>query len=324
MDAEDDGTDRFRVGRWVSDEDGGPGPLAAGENTLGRRFAWPEEIPGPGPVTGAPPQAPDEEEPLDRESPWIRMPAPVPDEEFQGTRLDEFGPDRGYRGHRRADGKRPLRWPILGTALVVVSVALAVLIVLAAAPSRRRAAGPPAGAGSPSAAATGQPSPTISTAPSSTAGPTQTVTYPGNVPPKPASATPFESVTIEAEAPGNILTGTATLQDYAGASGGKVVRNIGNWDGTVPGTLTFPKVTVPANGVYVLTFSYVHLDNYPQRTMVITIGGVGSFAVTVTGSSTCCSTKAVAVPLRKGVNRITFGNPDGHAPSLDKVVVSLL
>jgi hypothetical protein len=58
--------------------------------------------------------------------------------------------------------------------------------------------------------------------------------------------------------------------------------------------------------------------------MVVSIAGGGSLSVTVTGSSTCCASKAVSVTLRKGVNQITFGNPDGHAPSLDKIMVSHL
>jgi hypothetical protein len=106
---------------------------------------------------------------------------------------------------------------------------------------------------------------------------------------------------------------------------GKIVRNIGEWGSAFgPGTLTFVGVAAPENAVYTLTFFYVHLDNAPQRTAVITIGGVGSLSVTVTGSATCCASQAIAVPLRKGLNTIWFANPDGHAPSLDKIVISAL
>jgi hypothetical protein len=317
MDAEDDGAERFRVGRWVSDEDGEPEPgPRAGENTLGRPFPWPEGIggPEPDPVPEEPP-----------EEPRIRLPAPEFEFNTVPVPLDEFSQERRYRGARRADGTRRNRhWPMAAALLVAVGVALAVLIVLVALPTRRVSLVPSNTAGA-ATSATAQPPPTASAGPSSPA-PAPVATSPRVVlPPKPPSATPFRPITIEAEAPGNILTGTAWVQAYPGASGGKIVRNIGNWGGDAgPGTLTFPKVTVPANGVYQLTFFYVHLDNEAQRTMVISIVGVGTLSVTVTGNSTCCASKTIAVPLRAGANRITFGNPDNHAPSLDKIVVSML
>jgi len=37
--------------------------------------------------------------------------------------------------------------------------------------------------------------------------------------------------------------------------------------------------------------------------------------------SACCASKTIIVTLRKGSNAITFGNPDGHAPSLDKIII---
>jgi hypothetical protein len=307
MGAEDD-ADRFRVGGWVSGEDDEPVPeQPAGENTLGRAFPWPEGIGGPEP----------EPEP-EPESPRIRQPAP--DFAFTTVPMEGFGEDRPYRGQRRADGTRDRRWPALAALLVAVSVVLAVLIVLVARPTRRQTLAPPAAGASASASASPQESTVMS------ATPLPATTRPRVVvPPNNPSPTPFRPITIQAEAPGNILGGSAWVQAYPGASGGKIVRNIGQWDTPAgPGTLTFPKVTVPANGVYTLTIFYVHLDNEARRTMVITVTGVGSASVTVNGSSTCCASQAVALPLRKGVNRITFGNPNGHAPSLDKIMVSLL
>ncbi len=215
---------------------------------------------------------------------------------------------------------------------MAVTVALAVLIVVASMPGHRRTgAVPPNGTGAPgmSAGAGAAPqSPTPSAPASTAASPAPTTTQ--IVPPPPVPTTRPTNGTglpqsYEAEAPGNVLTGSAWIQDYPGASGGQIIRNIGNWGGTTgPGTLTFPKVMAPADGVYVLTFFYVHLDNVANRTAVITIGGVGSFTVTVTGNATCCANKAVAIPLRKGPNSITFGNPNGHAPSIDKIIISLL
>ena len=42
----------------------------------------------------------------------------------------------------------------------------------------------------------------------------------------------------------------------------------------------------------------------------------------MTGTDTCCSAAHLRITLRQGSNTITFSQPDGHAPSLDKIVVS--
>jgi len=100
------------------------------------------------------------------------------------------------------------------------------------------------------------------------------------------------------------------------------VRNIGKWDRKTPaGTLRFNNVTVPADGTYTLVFFYVHLDDQPNRTAVITVAGQEPFSVSVVGA-TCCASRTVLVALRKGSNAITLGNPAGHAPSIDKIVIS--
>jgi hypothetical protein len=44
--------------------------------------------------------------------------------------------------------------------------------------------------------------------------------------------------------------------------------------------------------------------------------------VTATGGAACCASKSVTVTLAKGANAVTFANPTGRAPALDKVVVS--
>jgi len=146
-------------------------------------------------------------------------------------------------------------------------------------------------------------------------------TSPPPLPPAPRRPSPFGPVTIEAEALTNRIAGSAWVDSYPGASGGSIVRNIGNWDRKSPlGTLTF-NVTVPAAGTYTLVFFYVHLDDEPDRTAVISVAGQATISVDVVGSATCCASRSVTVTLRKGANAITFGNPDGHAPSLDKIVI---
>jgi hypothetical protein len=169
-----------------------------------------------------------------------------------------------------------------------------------ARPSPRDTAQP--GAPTPPPLPTLEPSPSLT--PSPTAGP-----RPG-------------PVTYEAEAAANTVSGSARISNYDGASGGRIVRNLGLWNGPgSAGTLTFGNVTAPEAGPYHLTFFYVYLNAEPARTAVITVAGAEPISVTAGGGSTCCASRTVTVVLRAGANTITFGNPNGHAPSIDKIVI---
>ena len=88
------------------------------------------------------------------------------------------------------------------------------------------------------------------------------------------------------------------------------------------GTLRFTNVTAPVTGTYLLAFFYVHLDDYRERSVVVTVSGSAPVELSVTGNDTCCSTARLRISLRQGSNTITFSQPDGHAPSLDKIVIS--
>jgi hypothetical protein len=274
--------------------------------------------------------------------PWLRSApggsAGYPPDPFEagyatGDDRDLLDPDRRYRGLRRARGLVATlagqRWPVVAGAVVAVTIALTVLVVVASTNGRHTTTtAPPGGAAGAGASApgAGAPGPAVTGTPATAAPvPSARRASPRRVLPPPVRASPtvLRPVAYEAEAPGNLLTGSARVGAYPGASGGQVVHNIGAWNGGAgPGTLTFPKVLAPVDGVYTLTFFFVHLNNEPQRTVVITIGDIGSFSVPVTGSATCCAAKAVSVPLQQGANAITFGNPDGHAPSIDKIVIS--
>ncbi|MEV4509938.1 hypothetical protein AB0K00_13370 [Dactylosporangium sp. NPDC049525] len=141
----------------------------------------------------------------------------------------------------------------------------------------------------------------------------------------PRSSPPkFGPVTFEAEAPGNTLGGSAWVDRYPGASGGSIVRNIGDWgsrDGD--GFLRFQNITVPADGTYTLRLFHVNIDNERTRTAVVTVAGRDPQPVTLSGSSACCTGSTLKVQLRKGGNTVTVSNPDGHAPSVDRIVLSL-
>ena len=113
------------------------------------------------------------------------------------------------------------------------------------------------------------------------------------------------------------------MDDYPGASGGQVARNIGNWKGArEAGWLRFNTVTAPRTGTYLLTFFYVHLDDETARTVVVQVSGSAPVSLTVTGGATCCAAARQRIVLQQGANTITFTNPDDHAPSIDKIVIS--
>jgi len=205
--------------------------------------------------------------------------------------LDEFA--RRYRGSRRA--ARRQHAVVLVAALVV---AAAVLLVVWALPKHRGmhvAGGTNAAQGNTAQGHTAQ------------------------------SAAPLTPVTYQADAPANTLFGTAHTRPYPGASDGVIVQTIGNWgNGVGEGALRFNNVVVPGAGTYALTFFYVNPNNEPTRSVIITASGSGSVSLTVAGSAACCSAQQVRVDLNRGPNSITFSNPAGHAPAIDRIVVGPL
>jgi hypothetical protein len=139
------------------------------------------------------------------------------------------------------------------------------------------------------------------------------------------SAAPVTAVTYQADAPANTLFGVARTTPYPGASDGVIVQTLGNWGkGVGEGALRFNNVQVPATGVYALTLYYVFPNKEPTRTMIITASGFGSISMTLAGNATCCAAQVVRVDLNKGTNSITFSNPAGHAPAVDRIVIGPL
>jgi len=150
-------------------------------------------------------------------------------------------------------------------------------------------------------------------------------------PPPPSSLPPSQSteparqdrVTYEAEDPANTVSGGAFVATYAGASGGRIVKNIGAW-GSPSGTgrLTFTGVRVAAARQYDMKLFYVHVNGDATRTLLVSVNGAAPIRVSVSGGSVCCRSQAVTVRLKAGVNRITLSNPTGHAPAIDKITVT--
>ncbi|GAB3825741.1 carbohydrate-binding protein [Dactylosporangium cerinum] len=242
-------------------------------------------------------------------------------------------PDRD--GWHAADEPSELRrwftpwWPRLIVAGVATALSLLVILLVSAllggggGPDRRAA--PPAGTPTWSDVSMPGPAPTeaapAASAPS-TAAPATTASPRSS--PRSSPPVTFGPVTFEAEAPGNTRGGSAWVDRYPGASGGSIVRNIGDWgsrDGD--GFLRFENVVVPVAGTYTLRLFHVNIDNERTRTAVVTVAGRDPQRVTLNGGSTCCTGSTLKVQLRKDGNTITVSNPDGHAPSIDRIVLSL-
>lgn len=299
MSGKDDDADGLRIGGWLSDSASPDGQSSE-------------------PAThDAPPVIPDAQ-------PRSRHAAPEPDEADEAV-------DAPYEGRRRAEVPAGWRRPVVMVALAGLVIAVTVpLAITVFSPSEDGVAATASSASSSlgvSVAGTWSSSSTVAATAAPAPGASRTLPQASRSPSQSPSGKPspavFVPVTYEAEAASNSTYGSAWVAGYDGASGGKIVRNIGDWGGQkADGTLTFTSVTAPAAGTYTLTFYYVHIDNASTRTAFIAISGASPVAVTVVGGSGCCASKAISVSLLKGSNTIVFANPGGHAPSIDKIVIS--
>jgi hypothetical protein len=133
----------------------------------------------------------------------------------------------------------------------------------------------------------------------------------------------FPPSTFEAESPQNTLIGSATAERYPGASGGSLVRTIGDWHSPQGlGSLRFNNIVVPQDSLYVMTFYFVNIRGKATRTATITASGSESVSVTVASDSVCCTGQAVKIYLFKGTNSITFSNAGGEAPAIDRITIA--
>jgi hypothetical protein len=347
-----DDADRFRVPRWISDDNSGDGRSADGPPTT-EDSRWPafdgdeaqSFIAGPrrpslnageplwpaaadrGNLPGPPPDSAD----------WPDGPGEPRAGMLDGTGQPRAGmraaPGRPRAGMPAAPGRRTRNAPAAGSlpppvtkgqreaaepqrrGLLLVVTAAAVVVIVAVGFLVKGATG-------------GAKTPTAGSA-HTTAGPAPQHSQAGNnTSPAPAE-TPshnnaFAPLTIEAESPENTLSGSAIVVDYPNASGGKIVRDIGDWQlPRGPGTLRFNNIDAPRSGNYTLAFSYVDTDNQADRAAVIDISGRTGMVITVGTNNSCCRTQTVQVPLRKGKNTIAFSNRTSQAPSIDRIVVSL-
>jgi hypothetical protein len=234
-----------------------------------------------------------------------------------------------YEGRRRAASTSVRTWVVLAAVLLGLGAVVAIPLALLAGRDRPDAtAAETARASAPASA--DETTPGAGLVPATGALPkAPPTTTPAPRPPRStttlttttrASAAAF-AVTLEAEGPGTDLSGSAWSDTYAGASGGRIVRNVGQWDAS-PGSVTF-SVTLPSAGSYVITIWYVHLDGEQTRSAQISVSGAAPVTRSFTGSSTCCQSAALApISLAEGAHTVTIANPTGHAPSIDKIAIA--
>ncbi len=221
-----------------------------------------------------------------------------------------------------------VRWLVIAVIAVGLAVAVSVPLLAGHGPNRPASPGGTAGAVIPAAPVPVPSDPSVpdspSASPSASAAPSPSpsrAASPTRVgPPVPAPA----PIAIEAEDPRNELGGSAWIDQYPGASGGRIVRNIGLWNGSShhAGWLRFTGVDPGTAGTYLLTFYAVHLDAQPDRTVEVSISDGPAITVPVTASDACCTAVRVRVALRATGNTITFSNPDDHGPSIDRITVT--
>ncbi|GGZ67100.1 CBM35 domain-containing protein [Streptomyces bluensis] len=135
------------------------------------------------------------------------------------------------------------------------------------------------------------------------------------------------SGTLSYEGASAALAGGARLVDSAHASAGSHIGWLGN---SAESTAEFT-VDAPTSGRYVLVVHYAHNDrrdnghayntDIMSRTADITVGTAAPLKVTFknTWSWDDYWTVGVPVDLKKGANKVTFGNASAWAPDIDRI-----
>lgn len=124
------------------------------------------------------------------------------------------------------------------------------------------------------------------------------------------------NLSLEAEAPSTTRSGRTRIQSLSGASGGAVIRRIG--DGPEH-RVRFAPVTVAASTTYALTIEYVSTQ---RRQAVVTVNGAAAVTVDCppSGGKTVASV-TVPLSLPAGASTIEYGNDAAKAPDLDRIVL---
>jgi serine/threonine protein kinase len=151
--------------------------------------------------------------------------------------------------------------------------------------------------------------------------PTPTPTPVPTPTPTPTPAVTSGSTTYEAEASQNTLSGGASIISCNTCSGGYRVGYLGLNNGN-NATLTYHNVYAASTGSYTLSLYYSN-GNSSDEYEYISVNGAAAivFDGAPTGSFSTVATASIAVNLNAGGNTISFSNPQGSAPDIDKIVV---
>ncbi|WP_407918334.1 hypothetical protein [Kitasatospora sp. NE20-6] len=158
--------------------------------------------------------------------------------------------------------------------------------------------------------------------------PTATTTVSVPVPGKAPASTPGAAVTtsspplpsggsFEAEASANTLTGRTASIACPGCHGGARIGYV-----QTSSTLTLTGIRVASAGTYRVTVYYTNGET-DSLTALFGVNGASVLAMSLgpTGSYNTPVAVTVPLPLVAGINTISFSNPSGSTPDLDRIVV---
>lgn len=115
----------------------------------------------------------------------------------------------------------------------------------------------------------------------------------------------------------NVLGGGASVYSCSGCPGGQKVGYLGGG-----GTLTYPDVSVPVAGTYLMTLTYV--DGDTGRTSIVTVNNQPfNLPTDGTGDNDWSDVQTVTVPvtLQAGANSIEFSNPDNYSADVSQIAL---
>jgi hypothetical protein len=132
------------------------------------------------------------------------------------------------------------------------------------------------------------------------------------------TTTPESGPTVyPAAASTNTLGGGASVYSCSGCPGGQKVGYLGGG-----GSLTYPDITVPVAGTYLMTLTYV--DGDTGRVSIVTVNGQPIILPTDgTGDNDWGDSQTVTIPvtLKAGTNTIEFANPDNYSADVSQIAL---
>ncbi|MFD0742775.1 hypothetical protein ACFQ1L_13915 [Phytohabitans flavus] len=137
--------------------------------------------------------------------------------------------------------------------------------------------------------------------------------------PSRAKAAPPEGPFTRAyEAEDAALVGGAEVLSLRRASGGRIVQNIGSGPGEAPGLISFTEVDVPTTNRYALTVEYVSGED---RSAILSVNTETHLRLEFpsSGGFDVVASRTFTIQLVGGRNNLTFSNPDGFSPRLDRI-----